>query len=127
MNIKDHLIQLETDLHKYDVRSNLALCHKILHPEFEEVGRSGKYWNLSQIIQMMSEEQPSQDIIHSQNFNAAPLSDSVWMLNYETVVKSESGELSGFAKRSSIWVNCDDSWQLRYHQGTACEPFDLHI
>ncbi|WP_421853368.1 hypothetical protein [Marinomonas sp.] len=38
---------------------------------------------------------------------------------------SDSGAVSDYAKRFSIWTFTDTCWQLKYHQGTPCSPFEL--
>lgn len=121
----DILIEQEIALHQYEARQSKADIARLIHDDFREVGESGVSYDLQSIIEMMGNERPSNGVIHSQNYECIPLEASVQLLLYKSATVDELVKNSHFAKRSSIWVLNGTQWQLKYHQGTACEPFEL--
>ncbi|MFA0325078.1 DUF4440 domain-containing protein [Vibrio splendidus] len=121
----DILVEQEVELHKYEIRQNKADRERLIHPHFSEVGKSGNSYDYSSIVEMMETEKPSSTRVHSQNYECIQLEPSVQLLKYKSAIVDEAGEVSGYAKRCSIWVFTGTSWQLKYHQGTPCSPFKL--
>ncbi|WP_333014521.1 DUF4440 domain-containing protein [Vibrio vulnificus] len=122
----DILIQQEIELHQYEVRQNIADIERLIHPSFTEVGRSGRSFDFASIIDLMASEEPTEVAVHSQDFECIKLEPSTHLLKYKSALISLAGEESSFTKRSSIWVFNGERWQLKYHQGTPCEPFTLN-
>lgn len=121
----DIIIKQEKMLHQYDIRQNLTKVSKLLHPTFHEVGRSGTSYDVECMIESMKLEQPSDGYLHSQEFECTPLAESVYLLLYKSAWVEGDRRISGFAKRSSIWILNGDNWQMKYHQGTPCAVFEL--
>ncbi|CAM3043967.1 DUF4440 domain-containing protein [Vibrio neptunius] len=121
----EFLIEQEVLLQQYEVRHNESEVVRLLHPDFVEVGRSGKSFDLKSILEMMKGETPSIGKIHSQSFECVALEPSVQLLMYKSVWIDANGNASLFTKRASIWVFTGEKWQLKYHQGTPCEPFRI--
>lgn len=121
----DILIEQEIALHQYEVRQNDAEVARLLHHSFIEVGKSGRTFDYSSIIELMKQEKPSNGYIHAQNFLVTQLEASVQLLRYESAYIGSDGVATHFAKRSSIWCFTGTGWQMKYHQGTVCEPFNL--
>lgn len=122
MNI---LIEQEIALHQFEVRQNKQEVARLLHPEFREVGISGTSFDYPSIVKMMEQEQVSQGRIHSQDYQCVQLEASVQLLLYRSAWVSTDGDISSFAKRSSVWVFSGSGWQMKYHQGTPCDAFEL--
>ena len=120
------LIEQEIALHQYEIRQNLNEVQRLLHSSFKEVGRSGRSFDYAAIIEMLQSEEPADGYIHSQEFECVALEPSVQLLLYKSAWVSKTGAISAYTKRSSIWVFTDQSWQMKYHQGTPCEAFELH-
>ena len=114
----DILVEQEIELHQYEVRKNRADIERLIHPSFTEVGKSGNSFNFNSIIEMMSSEKPSNFHVYSQKYECIQLEPSVQLLKYESALVKESGEVSDYAKRCSIWAFTGSCWQLKYHQGT---------
>lgn len=121
----DILIEQEIALHQYEVRQSETEVQRLLHHSFIEVGKSGRTFDYESIIKLMKEEKPSDSTIHSQRFQLTQLEPSVQLLCYESAHVDPDGVASHFAKRCSIWCFTGRGWQLKYHQGTVCEPFKL--
>ena len=120
------LIEQEIALHQYEIRQNKSEVVRLLHPTFQEVWESGKSYDFNSIIEMMSREKPSSVRIHSQDYECILLEPSVQLLLYKSALVTKSGEVSHYTKRSSTWVFTDLGWQMKYHQGTECEAFELN-
>jgi hypothetical protein len=90
----------------------------LLHPEFHEVGRSGRSYNREIIVNFLT-AQESQPKVASEKFSASELGPGVALLTYRSVQVEQSKTLVNHTLRSSIWLKTNAGWQLRYHQGTA--------
>lgn len=121
----DVLIEQEIELHQYETRQNKTDIERLIHPSFSEIGKSGNSYDFASIIKMMATEKPSNTRVHSQKYECIQLEPSVQLLKYESVLVNECGEISNYAKRCSIWAFTGTCWQLKYHQGTPCSPFEL--
>lgn len=119
------LIEQEQHLHRYEVRQQVAEISRLLHPSFIEVGRSGRTYTFEGIKVMMLSEKPSDLKVHSQNYEFTMLTASVQLLRYRSALVTAQGVASQFAIRSSIWVFCGENWQMKYHQATVCNEFEL--
>lgn len=121
------LIEQEVLLQQYETRQNEHEVMRLLHPDFVEVGRSGRSFDLQSILELMENEEPSTGKIHSQSFECIALEPSVQLLLYKSAWVDSKGSASLYTKRSSIWVFTGEKWQLKYHQGTPCEPFRIEV
>jgi len=120
------LIKLEKLLHDADIRNSALSFSELLHAEFREVGMSGITFNRQEMINDILKESPNEPLqIHSQNFETKQLAQEVCQIMYETAVKSSDNSYKRFAKRSSIWIENNGKWQILYHQGTPCSPFEI--
>ncbi len=114
------LSRLESELHQPMVRRNSAQVRMLLHPDFEEVGRSGSLYTREAIVAaLLDETEPSTGEITADSYVATDLGQGIALLTYRSAIKQESGLLTRHTLRLSIWVMVGSEWQLRYHQGTA--------
>ena len=91
---------------------------QLLHPEFHEVGRSGRSYNREAILNFLT-AQESQPEVASERFSASELGSEVVLLTYRSAHIEQSKTLVNHTLRSSVWLKKNVGWQLRYHQGTA--------
>ena len=119
------LIEQEIALHQFEIRQNLNEVQSLLHSSFKEVGRFGRSFDYTAIIEMLQSEEPADGHIHSQEFEYIALEPSVQLLLYKSAWVSKTGAISAYTKRSSIWTFTGQCWQMKYHQGTPCEAFEL--
>ncbi|MCG6201649.1 DUF4440 domain-containing protein [Psychromonas antarctica] len=122
----DIIIEQEMALHQVWFRTNKSVVERLLHPEFREVEESGRSYNFHEIVSFMESEKHSEDRVHSQDYELINLESSSILLLYKSALLKPTGEYSSFAKRSSIWVKSDGRWQMKYHQGTNCEAFEIN-
>lgn len=119
------LIAKELELHKHETRSSKSRLRKLLHSEFVEIGYSGQTWDFNSIVESLTAESDAGFLIHAQQFSCEELQQGIYLLIYKTVQIGKGGQRSRFAKRTSIWMRTDSKWQMRFHQATACEEFEI--
>jgi ribonuclease HI len=107
---EETVILLERELLTPDVRGDLGRTGLLLHPDFTEIGSSGRVWSRDELM-MALEDNPGEtaevDVI-----SADRLSNNTMLLSYRSQGRT------GAALRSSIWLLDDGRWRLRFHQST---------
>jgi hypothetical protein len=113
-----YFFELETSLHKRQVRNSPESTSALLADTFVEFGSSGRVWSKASIIESMRREELDQ-LITVEDFAAFELASDVVLVTYK------SKEDGGSSLRSSIWKHLDGKWQMIFHQGTRSEdsPF----
>jgi hypothetical protein len=109
----DIAIAFERELLDPSVRSDQHAVARLLAPDFTEIGRSGRFWSRDEIIDSIGGFASSWGApAVASEMAGRMLADGLILLTYVTV--SEEGR----ARRSSIWRQRGDSWQVVFHQGT---------
>lgn len=103
------LFELETSLHKREIRNSPAAVAALLADDFTEFGSSGRVYDKSAIIELLREAMDSDEKIKVENFVVRQLSPNIALVTY---LSSKS------TLRSSIWRLSDGRWQMIFHQGT---------
>jgi len=119
------IIEQEKALHKVWFSSDKATVERLLHPEFNEVDESGRSHFFNEILAHMDKAKHSEDKLHSQDFELINLQSRTMLLLYKSALLKPNGEYCAYAKRSSIWIESDGHWKMKYHQGTHCEAFNI--
>ena len=122
------LRQQEQALHEPGVRKDPAALGRLLHQEFLEVGRSGRRYDLQQMFTLLLSEEPEgapAPRIHAQDFELQILAPDLALLLYRSAHIDAQMQVHRHSRRSSLWQHVGQVWQMRFHQGTACDPFDL--
>lgn len=106
----EQVIALERSLLTDEVRSDPAAVAALLHPQWSEVGRSGRLWTRDAILDEIGplEEEASLDVL-----SCMPAGPDAMLLLWRSVTDS------GSTLRSSLWVRERGHWQQLFHQGTA--------
>ena len=81
---------LEISLHQPDVRASADKLMKLLHPEFKEIGYSGKTYNRECIIKSLITEAPSDSKIWSQSYEFTELAPHIMHVSYCLLYTSPS-------------------------------------
>lgn len=108
---------LEIELHHPGARCDRDRLEQLLHPQFHEVGRSGREYSRATVIEFLL-GQSSQPSVQSERFLVAELGKGVALLTYRSAHVEPSGQLVNHTLRSSLWLHTSTGWQVRYHQGT---------
>ena len=82
----------------------------LLHPDFTEIGSSGRIWTRDAM--MMELEEDPEGTVELELLGADRLGESAVLLTYRSYTRS------GTTLRSSLWVREGAQWRLRFHQGT---------
>jgi hypothetical protein len=110
------LVNHETELQKFEVRSNASKISKFLGPNFYEFGASGKILSREDVLIRLPFEDDKTKI-ESSNFKITMLSPDTALLTY--IAKKINPDKSSLQYlRSSLWKNNSGTWQIEFHQGT---------
>ncbi len=111
---------LELETHHPGRCTTREQLNQLLHPEFHEVGRSGKAYDRERTIGLLLN--PAETLaIASGGFKVALLASDMALLTYGTALRQTDGSLAHHTLRSSLWIRHRGIWQLRYHQGTPSQ------
>ncbi|WP_285116361.1 ribonuclease HI family protein [Leifsonia sp. fls2-241-R2A-40a] len=107
---EEAVARLERELLEPAVRSDASRLAELLHPSFEEIGRSGRLWGRDALVSELGDE----------NSSAADLEVlAVDRVAPETLLlTARTMDARGATLRSSLWVRSSGRWRLRFHQGT---------
>ncbi len=122
-NIYKHLRDMEVELHQHKTRADTKKLQLLIHPEFKEIGYSGKTHDFKSTLKNLPLEKNSGLEIWSQNFCYTEFSSTVIQVTYRSAHLDSNGILSRYAKRSSVWVNESGNWKIIFHQATPTDEF----
>lgn len=111
---------LEVELHHPGSRSSRARLERLLHPQFREVGRSGRRYDRATVIAFLETVAAHPDV-ESGDFSVDLLAPDVALLTYRSAQRQPAGALARHTHRVSLWMKTSVGWQLRYHQGTPAD------
>ena len=114
------LRKLEQTLHQSDIRHSADALDQLLHDEFMEIGRSGAIYTKPDIIASLTTA-TTPTTIWSGHYQLYQISQQTAQLIYQTARVDKDGRKSRWTWRSSMWVKHQETWQLRFHQGTAVD------
>jgi hypothetical protein len=92
-----------------------------LHPEFLEFGRSGRRYSRNEVLAEFSTAGAALETVHAEDFELVELGRGSALLTYVSMHKTASGELQRRTLRSSLWLETETGWRMRFHQGTAAD------
>lgn len=105
-----HVEALERELLRPETRADLGRTGVLLHPDFTEIGSSGRLWTRDEMM-MALEDDPGM-ATDLELLAADRLGEDAVLLTYRSHTRT------GTALRSSLWVRDGAQWRLRFHQGT---------
>lgn len=108
------LKELEESLWRPETRFDHEYMNRILAPDFFEFGRSGRIYSREDTLNATGQEINAK--LPLRNFKIHQIDTNVVLVTYISEVIYKELEVGN---RSSIWVRVGDSWQLKFHQGTA--------
>lgn len=106
---EEQVIALERSLLTDAVRADRATVAALLHPEWQEVGQSGRLWTREE---MLAEIEPLATEASLDVLSTERLGPDTILLLWRSITDE------GSALRSSIWERTPRGWQQRFHQGT---------
>ncbi|MFF8435520.1 nuclear transport factor 2 family protein [Streptomyces bacillaris] len=95
------------------VRASAELLAALLHPEFREIGTSGRLWNRETIIAALTaDDAPRPSPLTASRMQGEELCLDVVHLTFDTESKGLRSH------RSSLWRLTGAGWRLYFHQAT---------
>lgn len=116
MDIAAHLLDLETQLHRQDIRADEAALRRLIAEDFVEFGVSGKVWTRDAVIEALRGESFSPREVT--DFQVTRLADDVVLVTYRGQRMATPQRPASESLRSSIWRLREGQWQMLFHQGT---------
>lgn len=98
-----------------DPRFEADWTERVLHPEFAGVGMSGNSYTKRETIDNSRPTQFEAHLPH-EDYRLELVDEDVALVRYISHLTIDSVERR--AQRTSIWVNTNEGWRLRFHQGT---------
>lgn len=105
----EQVIALERQLLEDDTRSDSAAVAALLHPQWTEIGRSGRLWTRDEILDEIG---PLTEPVSLDVMSCMPAGPDALLLTWRAVRDAET------TLRSSLWVRTAGHWQQLFHQGT---------
>lgn len=116
VNTGPYLTHLEDGLWMTEKRFDRMWMEKILHPDFAEVGMSGRTYDRTETIDARRPSQAYENTLPHENYSLELVDEDVAMVRY--ISRPKYGGVERPSHRSSIWVDTNEGWRLRFHQGT---------
>ncbi len=108
----DAAIAAELALLDPRIRSDRVAVDALLHPDFVEVGASGRLWTRSELLDAIGEFPSSTgDPVRATDVTAHVVAPGIVLVRYVTTTDRR-------VHRSSLWLSTDDGWRVIHHQGT---------
>lgn len=104
------VVDLERELLSPAVRGDYGQLAYLLHPDYREIGSSGRLWDREELIEELVQEPGTR--ARFELVDATPLQGDLMQIVYRTAGPD------GSALRSSLWQRDEGRWRLRFHQGT---------
>ena len=108
---------LETSLHKKEIRNSREKVAALIADDFLEFGKSGDVYNKQTTLEGLGNETVDLQIKVS-DFAAKELSAHVVLVTYTAIMLDDDNFTEVSTNRSSIWILRDAKWQMVFHQGT---------
>ncbi|MDD7793579.1 nuclear transport factor 2 family protein [Clostridium sp. 'White wine YQ'] len=115
--LKNHILELEKELLKPNIRQSPEKISMLLSENFIEFCSSGyiyKYKKGEAIEDNISQKELKWEII---NFDISILSEDSVLATYKLIKHDEIAEKK-YSLRSSIWKSINGKWKMIFHQGT---------
>ena len=116
-----HLGALETELHLLETRQNKERLEQLLHPDFVEFARSGGRFSRSEVLAEFSVPGACLEPVRVDEFQLAEVAQGVVLVTYSSAHVGADGQPYRHTLRSSLWVETETGWRMRFHQGTPVD------
>jgi hypothetical protein len=112
---------LEVELHRLETRQNSERLDQLLHPDFVEFARNGHRYSRSEVLAEFSRPGATLEPVHVDRFEVAEITRGSVLVTYSSAHETANGQLYRCTLRSSLWVETETGWRLRFHQGTPID------
>jgi hypothetical protein len=111
-----HLKRCEQALLDPAVRRDPARAGALLAHDFQEIGSSGRVWTRESILALLAAEQYHPPVM--EDFSCHRIAAGVALVRYRTARTDPGSGQRLITQRSSIWIEQEGDWRVRFHQGT---------
>jgi hypothetical protein len=111
------LTALGSELHHPGTRCSRERIESLLHPDFHEVGRSGRRYDRETVIRFLAEQGGQPEVVATEHA-VRVMGEGAALITYRSARRQPDGSLALRARRSSVWLRDSGAWRLLYHQGT---------
>lgn len=118
MNLTAHLQHLEERLLDPIVRSDAAQLDALLADDFREFGSSGRSYIKAEILAHLQAEPSDAVSLSLTDFAVHLLAPTIALVTYLSTRRDHATGATTHALRSSLWTLQNDTWRMRFHQGT---------
>lgn len=123
-DLKLKLIQLEERLFEAETRTSYSELDQLIADDFTEIGGSGVRFGKREALERLPTELPPK--IKASDYELRELGPGCAQLLYKAIMVKNGETVPIFSLRSSIWSLNSGRWQMNFHQGTLCKPFDVY-
>lgn len=116
MDLQKVILEKEIALTTFEVRNNADLQCELLSLEFKEIGASGDYFGLRELVEDLPDDQSWH--CHIQDVEYRQIAPDVIQLVYIALIKRDESDTGTYSRRSSIWRKEGSNWKMWFHQGT---------
>ncbi|WP_337879928.1 DUF4440 domain-containing protein [Rheinheimera sp.] len=120
--LKQQLVALEQLLFQPETRACPERLTALIADDFVEINAAGLLYGKQNVLQRLPDEQAPK--IQAGNYQLRWLGPDHAQLLYLAIV-TRAGADPAYSQRCSIWRRQQQHWQMIYHQGTSCLPFEL--
>lgn len=119
-----HLLDLESDLLRPEIRRSRDRLEALLAPDFLELGASGRTYDRASLVAALADEASAAHAgeepasVRVEAFAVRLLARDVALATYRSVRTGTDGEVATVSLRSSIWRRDAGAWRMVFHQGT---------
>ncbi|AJH00241.1 DUF4440 domain-containing protein [Clostridium beijerinckii] len=117
-SIKDHILQLEQELLKSEVRKSADKINDMLSDDFIEFTSSGSEYHYKNGDVFQEQNNPQTLYGEISDFKIKELANDCILAMYKIIKLNELDENKKHSLRSSIWKCFDGQWKMIFHQGT---------
>ncbi|MCZ4066611.1 DUF4440 domain-containing protein [Microbacterium sp. H37-C3] len=116
-DLAGRICDAERDLLTSAVRQDARRLRELIHPDFTEIGRSGRLWTRSDLLVELLEE-ATRDTPHTDEWVIQRLDVDTVLVTYRLIAGTR------ISRHSSVWATSGDALALRFHQGTEQSAAD---
>ena len=124
-SIREHILQLESDLLKSEVRKSAQRISNILADCFIEFCSNGNIYHYKNGDVFQEQDDNKELFWQIIDFKIKELSDDCILAMYKVIKHNEPNENKKYSLRSTIWKYIDGKWKMFFHQGTNTSKFDI--
>jgi hypothetical protein len=97
------LTALESELHHPGTRCSRERIEALLHPDFHEVGRSGRRYDRETVIRFLAEQGGQPEVVATEHA-VSVMGEGAALITYRSARRQPDGSFALRALRSSVWL-----------------------